>query len=179
MSVMHLNEVSSTLTWGSDVLSAACAETAMSRNVSAHSTIEVNTTGRKSSTRESKARRFLSPQVPAADRLPGLNGMASMISIIIAEAPGRERGRTALQKVQVLQPEIDLGVDRVIGRQRDLHVARGELHSRLEARGPAGREELLRVGAGAWAAGPRQPDLEPAVGSARRAGAAACGVGLR
>jgi hypothetical protein len=32
-------------------------------------------------------------------------------------------------------PEIDLGVDRVIGRQRDLHVARGELHRRLEARG--------------------------------------------
>src|ERR1700726_2645360 len=52
--------------------------------------------------------------------------------------------------------EIDLGVDRVIGRQRDLHVARGELHRRLEARGPAGREELLRVGAGARAAGPRQ-----------------------
>ena len=47
MSVMHLNEVSSTLTWGSDVLSAACAETAMSRDVSAHSTIEVDTTGRK------------------------------------------------------------------------------------------------------------------------------------
>ena len=35
--------------------------------------------------------------------------------------------------------EIDLGVYRVIGRQRDLHVARGELHRRLEARGPAGR----------------------------------------
>jgi hypothetical protein len=35
--------------------------------------------------------------------------------------------------------EIDLGVDRVIGRPRDLHVARGELHRRLEARGPAGR----------------------------------------
>src|ERR1700728_657390 len=108
MLVMHLNEVSSTLTWGSDVLSAASAETAMSRNVSAHSTIEVDTTGRKSSSRESKARRFLSPQVPAADRLPGLNGMlsrmVSMLSIIIAEAPGREGRRTALQSVQVLQP---------------------------------------------------------------------------
>jgi hypothetical protein len=75
--------------------------------------------------------------------------------------------------------EIDLGVDRVIGRQRDLHVARGELHRRLEARGPAGREELLRVGAGARAAGPRQFDLEAAVGAARHAGAPACGVGLR
>src|SRR5229473_6044052 len=74
--------------------------------------------------------------------------------------------------------EIDLGVDRVIGRQRDLHGARGELHRRLEARGPAGREELLRVGAGARAAGPRQPDLEAAVGAARHAGAPACGVGL-
>src|SRR4051794_8510525 len=108
MSVMHLNEMSSTLICGSDVLSAACAETAMSRNVSAHSTIEVDTTGRKSSSRESKARRFLSPQVPAADRLQGLNGMlsgmASMLSIIIAKAPGREGGRTALQSVQVLQP---------------------------------------------------------------------------
>src|ERR1700729_470525 len=107
MSVMHLNEVSSTLTWGSDVLSAACAQTAMSGNISAHSTIEVDTTGRKSSSRESKARRFLSLEAPAADRLPGLNGMlsgmASMLLIIIAEAPGRG-GRTALQSIQVLQP---------------------------------------------------------------------------
>ncbi len=63
--------------------------------------------------------------------------------------------------------EIDLGVDRVIGRQRDRHVARGELHRRLEARGPAGREELLRVGAGAPAARARQLDLEAAVGAAR------------
>src|SRR5207244_786236 len=38
---------------------------------------------------------------------------------------------------------------------------------------------LLRVGAGARAAGPRQPDLEAAVGAARHAGAPACGVGLR
>src|SRR6202051_4995950 len=75
--------------------------------------------------------------------------------------------------------EIDLGVDRVIGRQRDLHVARGELHRRLEARGPAGREELLRVGAGARAAGARQPDLEAAVGTARHAGTPACAMGLR
>ena len=76
-------------------------------------------------------------------------------------------------------PEIDLGVDRVIGRQRDLHVARGELHRRLEARRPAGREELLWVGAVAWGAGPRQPDLEATVGTARHAGAPASGVGLR
>src|SRR4029077_21026750 len=47
------------------------------------------------------------------------------------------------------------------------------------ARGPAGREELLRVGAGARAAGPRQPDLEAGVGAARHARAPACGVGLR
>src|SRR5439155_19578742 len=58
-------------------------------------------------------------------------------------------------------------------------VARGELHCRLEARGPAGREELLRVSAGAWTAGPRQPDLKTAVGAARHAIATACGVGLR
>jgi hypothetical protein len=45
--------------------------------------------------------------------------------------------------------EIDLGIDRMIGRQRNLHAACGELLRRLEARGPAGREELLRIGAGA------------------------------
>src|SRR3984893_14806948 len=75
--------------------------------------------------------------------------------------------------------EIDLGVDRMIGRQRDLHVARDELHRRPEARGPTGREELLRVGAGAGAAGPRQHALEAAVGAPRHAGAPACGVSLR
>ena len=51
--------------------------------------------------------------------------------------------------------ESDLGVDRVIGPQRDLHVARSELHGRLEARGPAGREQLLRVSTGTRAARPR------------------------
>src|SRR5258707_694719 len=54
-----------------------------------------------------------------------------------------------------------------------------QIRSGIEARGPAGREELLRIGAGAGAPRPRQPALEGAVGAARHAGAPACGVGLR
>src|SRR5262249_28568143 len=51
-------------------------------------------------------------------------------------------------------------------------------HGRLVGGGPAGREQLLRVGAGARRAGPRQLDLEAPVVAARSADTAAGGADL-
>ena len=48
MSVMHLNDLSSTLALGSDVLSAACAQTAANSDITACRTIKVDRMGRES-----------------------------------------------------------------------------------------------------------------------------------
>jgi len=59
--------------------------------------------------------------------------------------------------------KVHLGVDRHVSRERDLLLAGDELDRREKARRPAGREQLLGVGAGARAAGRRELDVEPAI----------------
>ncbi len=59
--------------------------------------------------------------------------------------------------------QVDLGVDGHVSRERYLPLTGDELDRREKARRPAGREQLLRVGAGARAAGRRNLDVEPAI----------------
>src|SRR5258706_527197 len=59
------------------------------------------------------------------------------------------------------------GVNREVSRQRELHPASHEFHGRLVAGRPARGEQLLRVGALARGARPRQLDVQFAVIAAR------------
>jgi hypothetical protein len=62
--------------------------------------------------------------------------------------------------------------------ESDLQFTGGKSHRTFEAGRPACGEQLLGIGADARGAGRRKLDVETAVGTARRAIAAAGGVGL-
>ena len=63
--------------------------------------------------------------------------------------------------------QIDLGIDRQIGRQRNLLLRGNDGHRAFEAGRPAGREQLLGIGAGAWRTGHRELDVQTVVAGAR------------
>jgi len=75
--------------------------------------------------------------------------------------------------------EIDFGIDGGFRRQLDAALAGRKAERAFEAGGPAGREQLFRVGAGAPAAGRAELNVEAAVRAACGAVAAADGVDLR
>ena len=66
-----------------------------------------------------------------------------------------------------VRSEVDLCIDREIGRKRELHPASHEFHRRLVAGRPACGEQLLRIGASARGARSRQLDVQFAVIAAR------------
>ena len=74
--------------------------------------------------------------------------------------------------------EVDTGVDRQVGRHRDLLHSGDGLDCADEAGGITGGEQLLRVGPGAGSSRRRQLDVQAAVIGAGSAVTAAGGVGL-
>src|SRR5262245_28428571 len=85
----------------------------------------------------------------------------------------------AEEELALVKVEVDLGVDRHVGRKLDLLSLGRNSERAFETGRPAGSEQLLRIGARARRSGGRQLDVELAVGASRHTVfAAAGGVGL-
>src|SRR6266851_6398584 len=81
---------------------------------------------------------------------------------------GRDTGQADVQADRdivagAVRSDVDLCVDCKVSRQRDLHPASHVFHRRLVAGGPARGEQLLRIGASARGAWPRQLDVQFAI----------------